>query len=139
MATPRSISKSTQVHPSHSDRQADLELSMRKVHRLLRKRYGECNHGNKANPLHELLFIICSVQTQEANYVRTYRALRGRSSDGLPTRQDMDRLQKKIPQELRSHSTSTSFHSAAKVARQQNRVAQDVHLPISAGEAHTDP
>ncbi len=52
--------------------------NIRTAHRLLRERYGDSRHGNKLNPLHELLYIICSVQTQESNYVRTYRALRRR-------------------------------------------------------------
>lgn len=53
----------------------------RRVTKLLRARYGDFAHHNKSNPLHELIFIICSVQTQEASYRRTYRAL----MTGLPS------------------------------------------------------
>lgn len=36
------------------------------------------SHYNRKNPLEELLFILCSVQTQESNYRRTFQALRWR-------------------------------------------------------------
>jgi len=42
----------------------------------LRSRYGDHAHGNKKNPLAELLFILCTVQSQEKTYIRTYRSLR---------------------------------------------------------------
>jgi endonuclease III len=45
------------------------------VARLLSERYGNPAHGNKSNPLRELLFIICSVQTNEALYRSTYASL----------------------------------------------------------------
>lgn len=38
--------------------------------------YGDDAHGNKANPLHELLFIICSLQTNADLYRSTYASLR---------------------------------------------------------------
>lgn len=41
----------------------------------LSERYENHAHGNKANPLRELLFIICSVQTNEALYQSTYARL----------------------------------------------------------------
>lgn len=41
----------------------------------LSERYGDHSHGNKANPLRELIFIICSVQTNEALYRSTYTKL----------------------------------------------------------------
>jgi endonuclease III len=44
--------------------------------RILRKRYRDFAHHNRKNPLEELLFILCSVQTQESNYRRTFAALR---------------------------------------------------------------
>lgn len=37
--------------------------------------YGDPAHGNKMNPLRELLFIICSLQTNEALYQSTYASL----------------------------------------------------------------
>jgi endonuclease III len=44
----------------------------------LSERYGDHSHGNKMNPLRELLFIICSVQTNEALYRSTYTQLTSR-------------------------------------------------------------
>ena len=46
------------------------------VARILRRRYRDFDHFNKRNPLDELIFIICSVQTAEVSYKRTFRALR---------------------------------------------------------------
>ncbi len=40
--------------------------------------YGNPSHGNKANPLRELIFIICSLQTNEALYQSTYASLMSR-------------------------------------------------------------
>jgi len=48
------------------------------VARALSERYGDHAHGNKSNPLHELLFIICSVQTNEALYRSTYASLKSK-------------------------------------------------------------
>lgn len=44
--------------------------------RILRRRYRDFAHYNRTNPFEELLFILCSVQTQESNYRRTFAALR---------------------------------------------------------------
>jgi endonuclease III len=44
----------------------------------LSEAYGDHTHGNKANPLRELLFIICSLQTNEALYQSTYASLMSR-------------------------------------------------------------
>lgn len=44
----------------------------------LSDRYGDFAHFNRTNPLEELLFILCSIQTNEALYRRTYRSLRRR-------------------------------------------------------------
>ena len=41
----------------------------------LAERYGDHSHGNKANPLRELIFIICSVQTNETLYRSTFNEL----------------------------------------------------------------
>lgn len=46
--------------------------------RMLREAYADFAHYNRRNPFEELVFILCSVQTQEANYRRTFRALRMR-------------------------------------------------------------
>jgi endonuclease III len=45
------------------------------VARVLSEHYGDYAHGNKMNPLRELLFIICSVQTNELLYQSTYASL----------------------------------------------------------------
>lgn len=52
---------------------------------MLRKRYGDFAHHNKRNPLHELIFIVCSVKTAESAYRKTYRAFRAafRSTEDL--------------------------------------------------------
>lgn len=42
----------------------------------LAEQYGDYAHGNKANPLSELLFILCSLQTNERLYRSTYTNLR---------------------------------------------------------------
>jgi endonuclease III len=49
---------------------------IRRCARALTLRYSDHAHHNRKNPLDELLFIMCSVLTQEANYRRTHRALR---------------------------------------------------------------
>jgi endonuclease III len=48
------------------------------IARVLSERYGDHAHGNKSNPLRELLFIICSVQTNESLYQSTYASLTSR-------------------------------------------------------------
>jgi endonuclease III len=50
----------------------------RAVARELSKRYGDFAHYNRKNPLEELLFIICSIQTDERSYRATFRALQRR-------------------------------------------------------------
>jgi len=48
------------------------------IARALSQRYGDYAHENKANPLGELLFILCSLQTNEDLYRSTYTSLRAR-------------------------------------------------------------
>lgn len=55
---------------------ATAPSSAREVAQALRSRYRDFSHHNKANPLAELLFIICSVQTDEQKYQSTYSSLR---------------------------------------------------------------
>jgi endonuclease-3 len=43
---------------------------------ILKHRYADFDHYNRKNPFEELLFILCSVQTNEAKYLRTFAALR---------------------------------------------------------------
>lgn len=45
------------------------------VSQILTEKYRDNAHGNKSNPLRELLFIICSVQTNETLYQSTYTSL----------------------------------------------------------------
>lgn len=51
----------------------------------LKAAYGDFDHNNKKTPMYELLFIICSLQTDHAKYTATYRALRR----AFPTLQDL--------------------------------------------------
>jgi endonuclease III len=46
--------------------------------RILKGRYANFDHYNRKNPFEELLFILCSVQTDEAKYRETFAALRGK-------------------------------------------------------------
>lgn len=48
------------------------------VANALRTQYGDFSHHNKANPLSELLFILCSAKTDESKYIASYRELRRR-------------------------------------------------------------
>ncbi len=48
---------------------------VRVVERLLRRQYGQPGHFNKRDPLGELVFILLSTQTREAEYRRTFAAL----------------------------------------------------------------
>jgi endonuclease III len=48
------------------------------VERFLRQRFGNPRHGNKYNPLSELLYILLSLQTTETNCRGAYVALRRR-------------------------------------------------------------
>ncbi len=53
-----------------------FDSSVRDVSELLSKRFGDRHHYNRKNPLHELLFIICSIQTNEELYRETFASLR---------------------------------------------------------------
>ncbi len=50
--------------------------TLEQVAPILRRRYGDHAHYNRRNPMEELLFILCSVKTQESSYLSTYSALR---------------------------------------------------------------
>lgn len=56
-------------------------------------KYNNFNHHNRANPLDELLFIICSLKTQEGNYRGTYSSLK----KAFPT---FSMLSKALPEEI---------------------------------------
>jgi hypothetical protein len=45
------------------------------VARILSAQYGDNAHANRANPLSELLFILCSLQTNEDLYKASYARL----------------------------------------------------------------
>ena len=47
-----------------------------RIARVLSRCYGDWDHFNRRNPLEELLFIICSIQTNEELYRDTFAALR---------------------------------------------------------------
>jgi len=49
-----------------------------KISRRLSTEYNDWDHFNRVNPLEELLFIICSTQTNEKLYSSTFSALRRR-------------------------------------------------------------
>ena len=51
---------------------------LHQVAEVLKARYGDFAHHNRANPLDELLFIMCSVQTDERKYLAVHRQLRRR-------------------------------------------------------------
>jgi len=53
-----------------------IQERIRLVAHALQERYRDFAHHNRKNPMEELLFILCSVQTQESNYRRTFAALR---------------------------------------------------------------
>ncbi len=46
------------------------------VTRILKEEYLDFNHHNLVDPLDELIFIICSVRTEEYNYLYTYQAIK---------------------------------------------------------------
>ncbi len=52
--------------------------NVEQVAQALSGAYGDPSHGNKMNPLRELLFIVCSLQTNETLYQSTYASLMSR-------------------------------------------------------------
>ena len=51
-------------------------MQIGRVARALARRYGSPSHHNRRNPFEELLFILCSLQTNEELYLGTFRSLR---------------------------------------------------------------
>lgn len=49
---------------------------VREIAYHLKERYGNFAHYNKSNPLDEILFIICSLKTDEKKYQSTFRSLK---------------------------------------------------------------
>jgi len=54
--------------------------NVRAIARILSRLYHDFPHYNRRNPLEEILFIICSIQTDERGYRATFRDLRRRFS-----------------------------------------------------------
>lgn len=57
-----------------------LEPAPGGVAKILKRTYKDFAHNNLRDPLWELMFLICSIQTTEANYRRTFRALKQKYS-----------------------------------------------------------
>ena len=60
---------------SASDAGVASVSSVAVVEQLLRSEYGQPKHHNKKDPLGELVFILLSTQTREAEYRRTFSRL----------------------------------------------------------------
>lgn len=56
----------------------DRENNLRASTLLLERRYGLSRHGNKANPLDEVIYILLSSQTDEKKFKQTYANLKRR-------------------------------------------------------------
>ena len=63
---------------SYIPRGASQRRRLSEVAGILRGRYSDFAHHNRRNPLDELLYIICSTQTDEDKYLQTFRGLRKR-------------------------------------------------------------
>jgi len=78
----RAIRVSWHGHSYAGERSSDMRSRSPKhaveVTKLLRLRYRDFDHFNLADPLDELIFIICSTRTTERGYRDTYDALRRR-------------------------------------------------------------
>jgi endonuclease III len=97
------------------------------VWRALKARYGDPRHGNKRNPLSELLFIICSIQTDERKYESAYRELRRR----LPRFQDIAHARTdQIAEAL--HAGGLSGQKARVIKEVMRRIADRFGFPTLA-------
>jgi len=61
---------------SSSQERKGLSDETSRLARALKERYRDFAHHNRKNPLEELLFILCIVQTDEKKYRQTFGALR---------------------------------------------------------------
>jgi len=50
--------------------------NVQKIAKILSERYEDFSHNNRKNPLEELLFVICSIQTNEDLYRAMHASLR---------------------------------------------------------------
>lgn len=55
---------------------SDIAENVYEIARVLRERYRDFNHYNRRNPLNEILYIICSLKTDESKYLDTYLSLK---------------------------------------------------------------
>ncbi len=81
----------TVKRPAEADSGDGTPPPVEEVLRLLEGTYEESRLGNKRNPLDELIYIILSIQTNEARYQEVYRRFRARFprwSDLLTARLD---------------------------------------------------
>jgi len=69
-------SKTAKPHIHANPRAYKTTTNVRQVTAALRKKFRNFSHCNKRNPLDELLFIICSVKTNEEKYQTTYKTLK---------------------------------------------------------------
>lgn len=72
-------------------RRRDSARTVEEVAHRLARRYGSPTHFNKKNALDELIFIICSLQTNEDLYRRTYSNLRA----NFPRFQDLSKAEER--------------------------------------------
>jgi endonuclease III len=56
-------------------------LDLARIEDLLRQKYGQPTHGNKADPLDELFFVILSSMTSTRNCIRAFNQLKERFAD----------------------------------------------------------
>lgn len=111
-----------------------------RVAELLSRAYGDFAHYNKKNAFHELLFIICSIQTDSDKYHVTYRELRSR----FPTMRSLQAASPRLlAQAIRSGGLSnqkaTRIHAIIEAIRKERRtlsLAFLSHLPDQDVEAY---
>lgn len=71
-----------------------MKNKIEQVAKILKNQYADFDHYNKKNPLNELLFIICSVQTNQRSYNSSYLKLKRKyPSFGELSNADMSDLQ----------------------------------------------
>jgi len=71
-------------------------VPIRQICRRLEAEYGNPSHGNKRNPLNELVYIILSTRTRDSSFQETYRRLKR----AFPSWQDVTRRDTKKINEI---------------------------------------
>ena len=80
---------------------------------VLRSRYHDFDHYNLADPLDELLFIICSTRTTERGYRNTFQALRARyRTNASLTRASIDEVAAVLQPGGLSRKKATQIHDS---------------------------